>query len=82
MPPKPGCEWGELSDLRWSNIDIDRGKETARIERSFTKGKVTTRKNHHAYTVFLTPATVEFLKQHKHDRGELVFYKGDGEQSY
>ena len=79
---KTGVRWGELSELRWGDIDLE--KATVCVERNFSRGKVTDRKNRTAYTVPLTPKTVKFLKRHqllnvnKRVKTDLVFCKPDG----
>ncbi len=73
---KTGLRWGELSELRWSDIDLV--ERRMRVQRNFSRGEVTDRKNRTAYTLPLSPDTVEFLKNHRHLKGELVFCKEDG----
>ncbi len=73
---KTGLRYGELCELRWSDVDLHSGRLVVR--RSFTKGHVGTPKNGLEREVPLSPVTVSLLRSHRHLRGELVFCKPDG----
>ena len=73
---RTGLRYGELCELRWSDVDLVVGK--LRVSRSFTKKKVKGTKSGRNREVPLSPETVAALKAHRHLRGELVFCKPDG----
>ncbi|MFA5762666.1 MAG: tyrosine-type recombinase/integrase [Bacilli bacterium] len=73
---RTGLRYGELCELKWSDIDLV--AKRMRVRRSCSRRKVTDRKNRSAYTVPLSPDTVAFLKARKHLKGDLVFCMADG----
>lgn len=73
---RTGLRYGELCELRWSDVDLVAGRLLVR--RSFTRGKVKTPKSNRTREVPLSPDTVAVLKAHRHLRSELVFCKPDG----
>lgn len=73
---KTGLRYGELCELRWSDVDLVAGR--LMVKRSFTKGHVGTPKNGKSREVPLSPQAIAVLKSHRHLRGELVFCKSDG----
>ncbi|MCU0660773.1 MAG: tyrosine-type recombinase/integrase [Myxococcota bacterium] len=73
---KTGLRFGELSELRWGDVDLVTSR--MRVRRSYARGNVTDRKNRTAYTLPLSPDTVAFLKSKRHLKGDLVFCKEDG----
>jgi len=75
---RTGLRYGELCELKWSDIDLVGGR--MRVRRSYTRGNVTDRKNRSAYTVPLSPETVAFLEKHQHEKGDLVFCQPNGKR--
>jgi len=81
---RAGLRFGELSELRWHDLDLD--KSQVWVRRSVWRGHVTTPKGGREAVLPLSPETVRVLEQHKlrHDarpkrrRSELVFSKPDG----
>jgi integrase len=73
---RTGLRFGELSELRWHDVDLHAGRLLVR--RSFCKGYVTTPKSGKPREVPLSAGTVDVLKRHRHLKGELVFCKEDG----
>lgn len=56
---KTGMRLGELSALRWGDVDLSAG--VLHVRRAFTNGALTTPKNHERREVFVTPDVVELL---------------------
>jgi integrase len=75
---RTGMRYGELAELRWHDLDLDKGR--VMVRRSVWRGHVTTPKGGREAVLPLSPETVRVLKRHKHLRGELVFCKPDGGQ--
>ena len=76
---RTGLRYGELCELRWHDVDLTAGRLLVR--RSFTRGHVTTPKNHKKREIPLSPAAIDVLKRHrqlKHLKDGLVFCKPDG----
>ncbi len=73
---KTGLRYGELCELRWSDVDFKNGK--INVKRSFWRGHVTVPKNGVKGEVPLSPDTLAFLKDYQHKEDELVFCKEDG----
>lgn len=73
---RTGLRLGELSGLQWRDVDLKRGQ--LRVRRSVTDGIVGTPKSGRARDVPLTPAAVEGLRKHRHQRGPWVFCQADG----
>lgn len=74
---RTGMRMGELMELRWHDLDLDRG--VARVERAVWRGQVGTPKHDKIRTVDLSPVTVAALRDHPHRRSSLVFCQGSGE---
>ncbi len=75
---RTGLRFGEISELRWSDVNIKIGRMM--IRRSFYKGEITTPKGGRERELPLSSQTVELLKQHHHQKGQIVFCKTDGER--
>jgi integrase len=75
---RTGMRFGELAELRWHDLDLDKGR--VMVRRSMWRGHVTTPKGGREAVLPLSPETVRVLRRHKHLRGELVFCKPDGGQ--
>ena len=77
---RTGVRYGELSELRWRDVDLSAGRVLVR--RSYCVGQVTTPKGGRQREIPLSPRTVELLKkrrQLRHLQGDgLVFCKEDG----
>lgn len=73
---RTGVRYGELCELRWKDIDLQRGQLL--VSRSFTRGQVTTTKTGRQRQIPLSEQTVAYLTTHRHLNGELVFSKNDG----
>jgi len=73
---RTGVRYGELCELRWSDVNLKAGR--LMVCRSYYRGEVTTPKGGREREMPLSPQTVEFLKRHRHLKGELVFCKDDG----
>ncbi|MCK9463077.1 MAG: site-specific integrase, partial [Proteobacteria bacterium] len=77
---RTGVRWGELSELRWSDVDLDAGM--LHVTRNFVRGEVIDRKNGADVHIPLSPDTITLLKtrrQLRHLQGNaLVFCKPDG----
>lgn len=73
---KTGLRWGELAELRWSDVDLVAGRLI--VQRAFACGVVGTPKSGLSREVPLSPETVKVLKAHRHLRGDLVFSETDG----
>jgi integrase len=56
---KTGMRLGELSALRWGDLDLTAG--VIHVRQSFTNGEITTPKNHEKREVFITPDVVKLL---------------------
>jgi integrase len=75
---KTGLRFGELSELRWNDVDLKAGRILVR--RSFTYGSVTSPKNGKSREVPLSPKTIALLRAHRHLKSKLVFCKKDGDR--
>lgn len=73
---RTGLRFGELSELRWSDIDLTNG--VLMVSRSHSRGHTGPPKSGKFREIQLSDQTIEFLKQHRHLKGELVFCKDDG----
>jgi len=60
---RTGLRWGELSELRWGDIDLD--ARTICVSRSVWRRIVTDRKNHETYTAPLSPDALEVLTRRR-----------------
>ena len=77
---KTGMRLGEMLALRWQDVDLVKGE--IHVQRSATRGKVSTPKSGRNRVIALSPNTVAVLKKHRpHSklRGELVFSNKRGE---
>lgn len=72
---RTGLRYGELCELRWSDVDLVAGRLLVR--RSFVCGHVGTPKSGRGREVPLSPQTVAVLRRHRHLKG-LVFSHADG----
>jgi integrase len=73
---RTGVRYGELCELRWSDVDLNAGRVV--IRRSFCRGHVTTPKGGRQREIPLSPQTADLLHKQRHLKGELVFCKDDG----
>jgi integrase len=73
---RTGLRYGELSELRWTDVDLKNGR--LMVRRSYSHGHVTTPKSGRQREIPLSDQTVAFLKKHRHLKSELVFCKEDG----
>ncbi|MCK9460320.1 MAG: tyrosine-type recombinase/integrase [Proteobacteria bacterium] len=62
---KTGLRRGELFELRWRDVQLAGNQPHFRISRAVSRGIVGTPKNGKSRIVYLTPATVEFLEEHR-----------------
>ena len=75
---RTGLRYGELSELRWTDVDLKNGR--LMVRRSYSHGHVTTPKSGRQREIPLSDQTVTFLKKHRHLKSDLVFCKDDGER--
>jgi integrase len=68
---RTGLRWGELCELRWTDIDLKVGRLV--VNRAFGLNEVKAPKSGKGREVPLSPQTIAVLKDHRHLRGELVF---------
>lgn len=73
---KSGLRLGELSALRWEDVDLVAGRLVVR--RSVTRDVVSSPKNNRQREVPLSGVLRAVLRAHRHLRGELVFCASDG----
>jgi len=73
---RTGVRYGELCELRWADVNLKAGR--LMVRRSYYRGNVTTPKGGREREIPLSPKTLEFLKRHRHLKGELIFCKPDG----
>lgn len=71
-----GLRAGEMLALRWTDIDLARGR--VRVKHNTYRGVDRPPKNKKARTVPLCRTAIEALKAHQHELGPLVFCHDDG----
>ena len=73
---RTGVRFGELTELRWSDIDWVNNQVT--VSRAWARGGVRPPKSGKPRIIPLSPETVVLLRGIRHTHGELVFCKPDG----
>ncbi len=73
---KTGLRYGELSELRWKDLDLPNG--LMHVKRSYYDGNITSPKSGKPRLIPLSTATIKLLRGIRHLKSELVFCKPDG----
>ena len=73
---KAGLRQGEMLALRWRDVDFTAGK--INVRQNAVRGKKGTPKGHESRSIPMSPVLASILRDHRHQRGELVFCNQEG----
>jgi len=73
---RTGMRSGELFGLQWDDVDLAKG--SIQVRRNYTHGHMVTPKSGKERTIPMTPELQQALREHRHLRGEQVFYHPSG----
>jgi len=73
---RTGLRLGELLALRWTDVDLKAGR--LMVRQAVARGVLGTPKNGKTREVPLSEEAARTLREHQHERGELVFCMADG----